>query len=218
MSTALVKYESACKALAEAKTSFEALAIRNDATVLKAAAKAAKNPQLRIDAEEIEILAERRLGELIRAQKETVGLNRGTLRRGSRKEPRDNKPTLAEAGIDKKLSSRAQKLASIPDVVFEKQRIQWRTAAEQKPTKRTAFAIAAINARRGGADESVELVAMKHRDFDISHLDPWSLPEARHLLGRFLRTCYRDWWKSDKHKLIELLRREIEWMEIQENE
>jgi hypothetical protein len=46
--------------------------------------------------------AERRLGECIRAQKETVGLNEGALRRGADMEPRDARPTLADAGIDKK--------------------------------------------------------------------------------------------------------------------
>lgn len=39
-----------------------------------------------------------------------MGLNTGQLRRGSELEPRESAPTLAEAGIDKKLSSRAQKL------------------------------------------------------------------------------------------------------------
>jgi hypothetical protein len=58
---------------------------------------------------------------LIRAQKETVGLNKGAAAggkkespRGAFTEPRDERATLAEAGIDKKLSSRAQKLAAMP--------------------------------------------------------------------------------------------------------
>ena len=59
---------------------------------------------------------ERRLGELIREQKETVGLNVGKRGdRGPRAAPRsDTRPTLAEAGIDKKLSSRAQKETAGP--------------------------------------------------------------------------------------------------------
>ncbi len=53
--------------------------------------------------------SERRLDELIRAQKETVGLatagQRGGRRKidGSREEPTNKPPTLAEAGIYKKL-------------------------------------------------------------------------------------------------------------------
>lgn len=68
--------------------------------------------QLEVDAAEIRMRAERRLGELIRAQKETVGLrgpqhSTGGGSKGSKREPLpDAPPTLAEAGIDKKLSSR----------------------------------------------------------------------------------------------------------------
>jgi len=56
--------------------------------------------------------AERRLGEMLREQKETVGLHEGgrPSKTGSDEEP-VSRPTLADAGIDKKLSSRAQKLA-----------------------------------------------------------------------------------------------------------
>lgn len=57
--------------------------------------------------------AERRLGQLIRAQKETVGLAPGGQpyqSTGSAKEPVERTPTLAEIGIDKKLSS----LAPVP--------------------------------------------------------------------------------------------------------
>ena len=64
-------------------------------------------------AAEIRIRAERKLGEMIRGQKETVGLNKGG---GDRKSEQyhqspngtgDSTPTLAEVGISKKLSSRA---------------------------------------------------------------------------------------------------------------
>jgi hypothetical protein len=72
------------------------------------------------DAVEIRIRAERRLGELIKQQKDTVGLAKGggdgsnqhKRATGTKKEP--VAPTLKEAGIDKKLSSRGQKLAAVP--------------------------------------------------------------------------------------------------------
>ena len=57
---------------------------------------------------------------MIREQKETVGLNTGAAAggqkdapRGAYVEPRDTRPTLADAGIDKKLTSHAQKVAAI---------------------------------------------------------------------------------------------------------
>jgi hypothetical protein len=43
----------------------------------------------------------------------------GRLRRGTRQEPRETTPRLADVGISKKLSSRAQKLAAVPAEVFE---------------------------------------------------------------------------------------------------
>jgi hypothetical protein len=61
--------------------------------------------------------ADDRLTELIKAQKGTVGLNQGAVpgKSGSKGEPLlDPRPTLADAGIDKKLSSRAQAVAAIP--------------------------------------------------------------------------------------------------------
>ncbi len=64
---------------------------------------------------EIKFRAERRLGEMISAQKESAGLASGGQpyqSTGSNLEPVERPPTLAEAGIDKKLSSRAQKMTA----------------------------------------------------------------------------------------------------------
>lgn len=130
---ALVKYDAACRALAQAKAADEVKLIRDKADAMRAAAKIAKNRQLEVDAAEIRIRAERRLGELIAFQKETVGLNRGTAGNGrpkkgaSRQEaPKDEMPTLAASGIDHKLSSRAQKLAAVPKKEFERELDDWR--------------------------------------------------------------------------------------------
>lgn len=64
---------------------------------------------------------ERRLGEMLKQQKETTGLNTGGWAQrsaaessGSSSEPQDSKPTLADVGISKKLSSRSQAIAGIP--------------------------------------------------------------------------------------------------------
>jgi hypothetical protein len=110
------------RAIAEAMAVDEVQTIRNKADAMRVYAKQAQNRQLEVDAAEIRLRAERRLGELIIWQKQTVGLNpgsAGTLRGrnssgGAVLEPLENKPpTLAEAGIDKKLSMRAQKLAAV---------------------------------------------------------------------------------------------------------
>ena len=129
----LVKYEAARRALAVAKSSDEVRHIRDVAEAMRAYAKQAKDRQLEIDAAEIRIRAERRLGERIAAQKEGVGLNRGAAGGGTKQgprgayvEPRDTAPTLSEAGIDKKLSSRAQQLAALPDDEFDDLLGTWR--------------------------------------------------------------------------------------------
>lgn len=75
-----------------------------DASVaMQAYARQAKNRQLEIDAAEIRMRAERRLGEMIRIQKETVGLARGkrTDLLPKREEVVTKLLTLEEVGIDK---------------------------------------------------------------------------------------------------------------------
>jgi hypothetical protein len=60
-------------------------------------------------ATELKVRAERRVGELITAQKTTVGLARpavGSKVIGDKRAPmKDTRPTLAGAGIDKKLAA-----------------------------------------------------------------------------------------------------------------
>jgi hypothetical protein len=120
--TALVKYEAAKHALAAAKAVDEVKKIHDVSAAMKAYARQAKDKQLEIDASEIRIRAERRLGEMIRAQKEGPGLADGgdAMRaRYSKGTEVDTRPTLAQVGIDKKLSSRSQAIASIPEDDFE---------------------------------------------------------------------------------------------------
>jgi N6-adenosine-specific RNA methylase IME4 len=143
---ALVRYEAACRALAEAKTVDEAKDIRDKAEAMRVYARQANNKDLEIDAAEIRISAERRLGELIKAQKETVGLNKGVAEKAppgrGRKNPvvihdrvLDERPTLKEAGISKDLSSRAQKLAALPEAEFKASLGHWRDAVTQEKAR-----------------------------------------------------------------------------------
>lgn len=124
----LIKYEAACRALAEAASVDEVMQIRDQAEMLRAAGRIAKNRDLEMQAIEIRMRGERRLGELIKAQEETVGLNRGGRpSKTSTQEEQVSRPgTLAEAGIDRKLSSRAQKLAAVPASEFEGLIDEWK--------------------------------------------------------------------------------------------
>lgn len=122
----LVKYEEARRLLAEAVAVDEVQAIRSKAEAMRAYARQAKDRDMEIAAAQIRFRAERRLGELIIAQKETVGLNRGSAGAGrpslggtETEQPKDGRPTLEQAGIDRKLSSRAQRMAAIEPDRFE---------------------------------------------------------------------------------------------------
>ena len=88
---------------------------------------------MEVDASEIRIRAERRLGEMIAKQKETVGLATGGDAMKARFQPgTEVRPTLAAAGIDKKLSSRAQKLAAVPEDKFEGMLGEWQSATGRR--------------------------------------------------------------------------------------
>jgi|SRR5581483_2997198 len=130
--TELVRYDAACRAIAEAKSVDEAKDIRDRAEAMRLYARQAGNRALEVDAAEIRLRAERRLGELIKAQKDTVGLNTGARGIGTSAVPKENRtPTLADVGIDKKLSSRAQKLAAMPPEKFDATIIDFRERAEK---------------------------------------------------------------------------------------
>lgn len=139
--TALVRYEAARRALAEAKTVDEVRDLLGVAEAMRAYGRQAKDKSLENDAKEIRWRAMRRLGEMIKAQKATVGLNKGV--RGQLKgrdasggaavePPEDSAPTLDDAGIDKKLSSRAQKYAEMGEGSFERLVARCRAYADQE--------------------------------------------------------------------------------------
>jgi hypothetical protein len=121
---ALSHYDAACSALAAAVAVDEVQDIRAKAEAVRAYAKQAKNRQMEVDAAEIRIRAERRLGELMAAQGETIGKATGARGIGTSAglivtRTQDTPPTLTEAGIDKNLAHRARTYAAVPKDQFE---------------------------------------------------------------------------------------------------
>jgi phage N-6-adenine-methyltransferase len=118
----LVRYDAACRALAEAKSVDEVKDILDKSVALKAYARQAKNKDMEADAAEIRIRAERRIGEMIEAQREADLLSKGgrpSKKTGSATDPVSKKPSFEEAGIDKHLADRSRKAAKLEETDFE---------------------------------------------------------------------------------------------------
>ena len=138
MTAKLTRYDAACRALAEARSVDEVKDIRDKAVAMACYARQAQNRSLEADAVEIRMRATRRLDELRREQKETVGLSAGT--RGSRvKGARvDEKPTLASQGMGKNLAQQARVLGKLSDESFETAVTEARAnVAHRRARKRT---------------------------------------------------------------------------------
>ena len=117
--TALLKYDAACRALAEASTIDEVKDIRDKAEAMRLYARQAKNTELEERAAVIRLRGERRLGEMLADAKEAGQLRPGHPRKknGSDSEPLE-RIKLEDYGIDKKLSSDAQRLAALSEEHF----------------------------------------------------------------------------------------------------
>lgn len=141
MSNSLVKYDAACSALAECKAIDEVKSWADKAAAMQAYGRMAKDKTLEIDAAEIRIRAERRLGEMLTEQKSEGGLNKGHLKQGPAlvaNEDGKNPPKLSDAGISYDLSSRAQKLAAVPKDEFEAEVGEWRERVTSENARVTA--------------------------------------------------------------------------------
>ncbi len=142
MTNQLIKYEAACRALAECKSVDEVKTWADKAAAMQAYGRMAKDKSLEVDAAEIRIRAERRLGEMLAQQKAEGGLATGARGQLSGKEAgglavvsndrQKDQPKLSDAGISKDLSSRAQKLAAVPEAEFEAEVGQWRDRVSEE--------------------------------------------------------------------------------------
>src|SRR3990167_582870 len=113
-STALVRYDAARRALAEAHSIDEVKAIRDKAEAMRAYARQAGDTEMQVWVAEIKLRAERRAGEMLKEMT-------ATGERASRGKPSEMSPdvTLTDLGIDRKEASRWQQEAELPEAEFE---------------------------------------------------------------------------------------------------
>lgn len=124
-------YGEACHAIAQALSMEKVTKIRRDADMARAAAKAVKNISAEIDMAEVRIRAERRIGRIMRLQREKGLLASGGWKsRGSEPDPQDKEITLAEMDITKHIADRARRLEELQDDVFEDLIAAWRERVE----------------------------------------------------------------------------------------
>lgn len=114
--THLTLYETARAALAECRRVDEVKDIRDKAEAARAYARMARDTTLEMDAAELRIRAERRLGIMLSSMPKHKG---GRPKTGADEEPVFEPSTLKEMGIDKKLSARCQKLSGIAERALE---------------------------------------------------------------------------------------------------
>jgi len=163
----LIKYDAMCKAIADAKSVDEVKDIADKALALKQYAKQAKNKKLEMDAAEIRLRSERRWGELYAASEKAKG--GGDTSTGSRKVPVQEKPTLKDMGVDKKFSSKCQKLAAVPKVKFEKLIGGWRERVQKEDERVT------INLLREGERHQKndwEAPPLPEKEYQLIYADP----------------------------------------------
>jgi hypothetical protein len=117
----LAVFEATRQQIAEACTVDQVKQILAYAVGLAAAARKATNQDLEAEAEILKLEAERKLGQLMAAQRETVGLHKGGRpKTGVSETPVSDQPIkLAEAGIDKNLAKRARFTARLSETEFE---------------------------------------------------------------------------------------------------
>jgi N6-adenosine-specific RNA methylase IME4 len=113
--------EIARRALAQAKTVDEVKGVHDKAEALRVYGRLAKDHGLEADAAEVRLKAERKLGLMLVMEKEggTLGPGRNRPKVNGADGEQLKRVTLEEIDIDRKLSSRAQKVAAVPKHLFD---------------------------------------------------------------------------------------------------
>lgn len=168
----LVRYDAACRALAEAKTVDEAKELHDKAEAMRAYARQAKNKGLEVDAAEIRIRAERRLGEILTAAKETGQIAEGRPSKNCANEEQFSRVRLNDAGVDRKLSSRAQKLAAVPTDKFESMLGEWQERVSLEGERVTTRLLRAGDNARRDAALAVAPTVWPEGQYPVIYADP----------------------------------------------
>lgn len=155
MTNALVRFDAARVALAEARSIDEVKAIRDKAEALRLYARqAGESLEMQNDIAEIKLRAERRAGELL---KEVERAERGRPIGKTLHDATFIPPTLADLGIERTQSHRWQAIADVPEPIFE-QHIETVKARGDELTSAGVLRIAKEQKREERREENRALV------------------------------------------------------------
>jgi hypothetical protein len=123
-----VYFDRARTALEQARTIADVKNVADIAGVLTRLARASKDIHLELDAAEIRARVLRQLGQLMDAQRRTVGLNTGGRpgKKTASKRDEVSWPTLKQAGIGNHLAHAARGAAGLSEEDFEEKIAEWR--------------------------------------------------------------------------------------------
>lgn len=185
--TTLAQYDRARAALAEATRIDQVLPILDEIEHVKLYARQIEDQDLLADAGEFQMRAERRLGIVIKAGKAAGHFREGRPKKpenGSGEEPFPS-VTLAEVGVGKKLSARAQQRSSIAEDAFEMMVTQARGRIASGKAKIIEAPLAHGAGRVTGAD-----------DLDYSPTPPWATRALmEHVLPHLCRRMEGGVWE-----------------------
>jgi hypothetical protein len=151
-------FEDVRREITDAKTVEQVNRIVALATGLAAAARKATDREMEAEAEVLKLEAERRLGQLMQAQRKTIGFNVGTRGNRTRGARVSEQPTLAEAGIDKYLAHKARSAAAMTASEFEAAKETKRTSIIAKPKTQPRKRKTTAQVASSLADRCVETV------------------------------------------------------------
>jgi hypothetical protein len=176
-------YDTARRALAEAREIDEVKSIRDKALAMKVYAEQAKDRQLINHAIEIQLRAERRAGEMLREmEKNKGGAEKGVGRRGVNNAvaPNDRIPPakLSDLGITKTQSSNWQRLGALSEEDFE-QKIAETLEATNSATAKVIKSIT-VPKRETAANKEIEFTIPEWNKLSAvereKYLDPEKFP------------------------------------------
>jgi N6-adenosine-specific RNA methylase IME4 len=171
--TSLIKYDAACRALADAKAVDEVKDVHDKAEALRIYARQAKNSQLEADAWEIRKRAEDRLGALSAALDKSGG---GSNPQATLPAEGKSKATvLREAGISTSAANRYEHFHALPADEKEQRIVKGRAAIEAGKSAADAIINADDKAERRETRERIlggMQAALPNKKFGVILADP----------------------------------------------